>query len=107
MKSSHGITIIAVLVALGIGWLSRGWLSPAPPHGAAPGATSPSPCPGGAAPLYWKAPMDPTFIRNQHRASLQWEWNSSPNAPAKGALPNPETCRHRSESILRRSRTSV
>jgi len=28
-------------------------------------AKDPSPCPDGAAPLYWKAPMDPTFTRSE------------------------------------------
>ena len=32
-------------------------------NGSASSSTD-SPCPGGAAPLYWKAPMDPTFMRD-------------------------------------------
>lgn len=52
--------LVAVgLTALALGWLARGWL---------PGAgddADDGPCPGGAQPLHWKAPMDPTYVRDQ------------------------------------------
>jgi multidrug efflux pump subunit AcrA (membrane-fusion protein) len=47
-----------VAVALAVGWLGRGLLGPAAPGG------EEGPCPGGAAPLHWKAPMDPTYVRD-------------------------------------------
>jgi multidrug efflux pump subunit AcrA (membrane-fusion protein) len=47
------------VVAGGAGW----WLGS---RGAAPGvpASLDGPCPGGAKPLHWKAPMDPTYVRD-------------------------------------------
>jgi Cu(I)/Ag(I) efflux system membrane fusion protein/cobalt-zinc-cadmium efflux system membrane fusion protein len=59
------LTSGVVLLALAVGWWGRGALSghDMDPGGAA-GATD-SPCPGGVAPLYWKAPMDPTFVRDE------------------------------------------
>ncbi len=52
------------LLAGGLGWLAALRFGP---HGAhAPDAASEAAvCPGGAAPLHWKAPMDPTYIRQQ------------------------------------------
>ncbi len=60
-------TALLVLVAGGLGWWGRGLLSPAGPGGdevAAP-PVGDGPCPGGAQPRYWKAPMDPTYIRDK------------------------------------------
>jgi Cu(I)/Ag(I) efflux system membrane fusion protein/cobalt-zinc-cadmium efflux system membrane fusion protein len=64
MKRQALVSIVVVL-AVGLGWWSRGWLDAdhAVPGDGAPSADSP--CPGGAAPLYWKAPMDPTFVRDE------------------------------------------
>ncbi len=86
MKSSHAITIAALLVALGIGWLSRGWLAPVAPLGTVPGASSQSPCPDGAAPLFWKAPMDPTFIRDSPGKSPMG-MDLIPECPSGAAAP--------------------
>ncbi|MBW2270726.1 MAG: efflux RND transporter periplasmic adaptor subunit [Deltaproteobacteria bacterium] len=58
--------LLPVSVALVLGWWGRGFLT----HD---GDSTPSPaisqegsvCPGGAEPLYWKAPMDPTYVRDE------------------------------------------
>lgn len=57
------LTTAALLVALGAGWFGRGLTS----HEGtmASGASADSPCPGGAAPLYWKALMDPSYVRDE------------------------------------------
>jgi multidrug efflux pump subunit AcrA (membrane-fusion protein) len=56
---------LPVAVALALGWWGRGLLqSPAAAPEEAPAApANAGACPGGAEPLYWKAPMDPTFVR--------------------------------------------
>jgi Cu(I)/Ag(I) efflux system membrane fusion protein len=53
-----------VVVALVLGWYGRGLLAP---EATGPQATAAGegPCPGGAEPLYWKAPMDPTYVRDE------------------------------------------
>jgi RND family efflux transporter MFP subunit len=59
--------VLVVLVAVGLGWWGRGLVAPAPSMDGAPAeaaATGNGPCPGGAQALYWKAPMDPTYIRD-------------------------------------------
>ncbi len=54
------------LLALAAGWLARGSWSPATPGVETEGALrGDGPCPGGAKPAYWKAPMDANFIRNE------------------------------------------
>ena len=60
-------TLLAVAVALAAGFWLRGLMGHAssPSNGAASVAGADSPCPGGVAPLYWKAPMDPTYIRDK------------------------------------------
>ena len=55
----------AVAFALALGWWGRGWWSseaPAPGHRAERGQASDGDCPDGAAPLYWQAPMDRSFV---------------------------------------------
>jgi Cu(I)/Ag(I) efflux system membrane fusion protein/cobalt-zinc-cadmium efflux system membrane fusion protein len=56
---------MGLLIALAAGWFGRGLLpgAPATSHDAMPAAEHA--CPGGAAPLYWKAPMDPTYVRDE------------------------------------------
>ena len=54
----------AIALGVGIGWWGRALLEPSGSSGTS-GSAADSPCPGGAAPLYWKAPMDPTFIRDE------------------------------------------
>jgi len=57
------LTLIALLLALAGGWWAR-TLFPAGSGEAARGGSGrpASPCPGGAAPLHWKAPMDPGYV---------------------------------------------
>ncbi len=57
--------LIGVL-ALGAGWLARGRFGPPAGERAHSDATpGDGPCRGGIDPLYWKAPMDPNFIRDE------------------------------------------
>lgn len=52
----------ALLIALATGWWGHELLSSKGPHGG--GLVADGPCDRGAAALYWKAPMDPTFVRD-------------------------------------------
>jgi Cu(I)/Ag(I) efflux system membrane fusion protein/cobalt-zinc-cadmium efflux system membrane fusion protein len=57
------VTVVAVLAGLA-GWLaSSTWEDSA--SGGASHVSTDGPCANGAAPRYWKAPMDPTYVRNQ------------------------------------------
>ncbi len=56
-------TFVLVALALALGWWGRGLVAPRAPE-KAPAETAGGPCPGGAAPLYWKAPMDPSYVRD-------------------------------------------
>lgn len=59
---SRFMTLAALVLALAAGWWGRGILSPeTDPNGT---SLVESPCRNGATPLYWKAPMDPTFVRD-------------------------------------------
>jgi multidrug efflux pump subunit AcrA (membrane-fusion protein) len=64
-KRTVSIALVVVAAAAG-GWLANEWLGPAPrgPAAGEPQVGS-GPCPGGAEALYWKAPMDPTYVRNK------------------------------------------
>jgi Cu(I)/Ag(I) efflux system membrane fusion protein/cobalt-zinc-cadmium efflux system membrane fusion protein len=61
------IALVAVgLFAGAAGWLAGQRSTPAAPAGPEAGTTvGTGPCPGGAEPLYWKAPMDPTYVRDK------------------------------------------
>jgi multidrug efflux pump subunit AcrA (membrane-fusion protein) len=56
---------IALMVAAGaaVGWLANELFVSAP-VGPATSELGSGPCPGGAQPAYWKAPMDPTYVRD-------------------------------------------
>jgi multidrug efflux pump subunit AcrA (membrane-fusion protein) len=57
--------LVPFLAALALGWWGRGLLAGG--SDMAPEAepvASDGPCPGGAMPLYWKAPMDPSYVRD-------------------------------------------
>ena len=61
---------LALLLAAGIGAVagllaSRTVLPPAPGDTGGGPSEEAGVCPGGARPLYWKAPMDPTYIRDK------------------------------------------
>lgn len=59
MSIRRALQMVAVaLVAAGVGWFA-GELRERPE-----GPASEGPCPGGATPLYWKAPMDPSYVRD-------------------------------------------
>ena len=64
MEAKHYIALVALAVGAAVGW----WFgSQAQMNGAAPAAKAGAggPCPGGAAAVHWKAPMDPTYVRDQ------------------------------------------
>ncbi|MGH0032093.1 MAG: efflux RND transporter periplasmic adaptor subunit [Myxococcota bacterium] len=62
-KQTAGV-VVAVLLAAAAGWWGRSLVAPmAGMHEDAPQAAD-GPCPGGAQPLHWKAPMDPTYVRD-------------------------------------------
>jgi len=64
MKLKKTISIV-LMVAAGAagGWLANGFFAPAP-DGPATSESGSGPCSGGAEPTYWKAPMDPTYVRD-------------------------------------------
>jgi len=64
-KRTISIALLVAVAAAG-GWLANELLAPAP-SGPAEGEpkTGSGPCPGGAEALYWKAPMDPTYVRDK------------------------------------------
>jgi multidrug efflux pump subunit AcrA (membrane-fusion protein) len=66
MNARHTpLTLVAIVLALAAGWWGRALLvGEADAHGSAKQASADGPCPDGAAPLYWKAPMDPTYVRD-------------------------------------------
>ena len=58
------LSFVSVLLALALGWWGRDFLSDDQAmHGTA-GPSLDGPCPGGAAALYWSAPMDPNYVRD-------------------------------------------
>jgi Cu(I)/Ag(I) efflux system membrane fusion protein/cobalt-zinc-cadmium efflux system membrane fusion protein len=64
MRTSHWILVAAlVAVAAAGGWWAGTRSSSHVPAG--PSAAGEGPCPAGAAPLSWKAPMDPTYVRDE------------------------------------------
>jgi Cu(I)/Ag(I) efflux system membrane fusion protein/cobalt-zinc-cadmium efflux system membrane fusion protein len=59
------VTSGAVIAALAAGWWGRGLLSePTSMDTSVPASAAAGPCPDGQAPLYWKAPMDPSYVRD-------------------------------------------
>ena len=61
-------TLVILVLAVAAGWWMRGRLGPPGEPGLGRGTAPPAhdgPCPGGAQALYWKAPMDPTFVRDE------------------------------------------
>ena len=85
MTQRHWIvTVTAVLLAAAVGWWARAPFTPL----ASDGASRPGdgPCPGGAEPLYWKAPMDPTYVRDRPGKSPMG-MDLVPECPTSGAAP--------------------
>lgn len=66
MKLNTTVVMFALVVAaLVLGWWGRGFLADVTDVSEGTGtASADGPCPGGADPLYWKAPMDPSYIRD-------------------------------------------
>ncbi len=62
LKKTISIVLMVAAGAAG-GWLANGLFTPAP-DGPATSESGSGPCPGGAEPTYWKAPMDPTYVRD-------------------------------------------
>lgn len=86
------LTVSIAVLALAAGWWGRGVMTSNHAMGS-PDATASadSPCPGGAKPLYWKAPMDPSFVRETPGKSpmgmdLVPECPGAANAAAEGAV---------------------
>jgi Cu(I)/Ag(I) efflux system membrane fusion protein/cobalt-zinc-cadmium efflux system membrane fusion protein len=62
LKKTISIVLMVAAGAAG-GWLANGLFTPAT-DGPATSESGSGPCPGGAEPTYWKAPMDPTYVRD-------------------------------------------
>ena len=87
--------VVVFVIAAAAGWFGRDALTEKVQAGAAgsetSGASSDSPCPGGAPPLFWKAPMDSNFIRDEPGKSpmgmdLVPQCPSGPSAGAAGGI---------------------
>jgi len=66
MSTRQILAIAVVIAAAAGGWLANELFSGSAERRAAEGsalARGSGPCAGGAEPLYWKAPMDPTYVR--------------------------------------------
>ena len=65
MKTRNWIAVIAlVAAAAAAGWWLGTRTGPRAPE-TSTRTSAGGPCPGGAAPRYWKAPMDPTYVRDE------------------------------------------
>ncbi len=65
MNAKRSITIVCALAAGAVaGWLANEYRVPAS-VGFEARESGPGPCPGGAQPSHWKAPMDPTYVRDE------------------------------------------
>ena len=84
-------TFLVGLLALSAGWLGRGLWAPA--SGGAPAAAAGEGlCAGGARPLYWKAPMDPSYVR-QEPGKSPMGMDLVPVCPDEGAGEKPGVVR--------------
>ncbi len=64
MNSRIVLIMVIAVVALASGWSGRGMvLSQHATDSGADSTASDGPCPRGTQPLYWKAPMDPSYVR--------------------------------------------
>ena len=86
------LALVSVSLAVGLGWWGRGLQAPGEgmDHGAAR-EVGDGACPDGSEPAYWKAPMDPNFVRAEPGKSpmgmdLIPECSASSNEAAEGAV---------------------
>jgi multidrug efflux pump subunit AcrA (membrane-fusion protein) len=66
--NTRQVSVVAVVIVAAVaGWLANELVGGSAGQGASGDSASPreaGPCAGGAEPLYWKAPMDPTYVRD-------------------------------------------
>ena len=90
MNTRHWIsTALVALLAVGIGWWARALFTRETSSQESVDSASvdgAGPCPGGAAPLYWKAPMDPTYVRDKPGKSPMG-MDLVPHCPVAGGAP--------------------
>jgi Cu(I)/Ag(I) efflux system membrane fusion protein/cobalt-zinc-cadmium efflux system membrane fusion protein len=84
------LLVLAIVFSVAAGWWGRGLLEGHTPSPAPPSAAAEGPC-SGAEPLYWKAPMDPTYVREEPGKSpmgmdLVPVCPGSSGAPTEGAV---------------------
>ena len=85
MKAAHGIAVIGLVAAAAAGgWWAGARTTPSSPAPSSRAAGD-GPCPGGAEPLYWKAPMDPTYVRDEPGKSPMG-MDLVPVCPGEGAV---------------------
>lgn len=67
MKARHYLVMVAIgMLALAVGWWASALYSGSRHTRESPvDASNAGLCPDGAAPLYWKAPMDPSYVRDE------------------------------------------
>ena len=66
MRMDRTVPIVIVAVAAaGLSWWGRGLMEPQASSEMPSMSAGDGPCPGGAEAEYWKAPMDPTYVRKQ------------------------------------------
>ncbi len=105
------LTFFAIAVALAVGWWGRGFLENPMPMEMSSMNAADGPCPDGAPAEYWKAPMDPTYIRDEPGKSPMG-MDLVPVCPGQGGVPaegiveiDPQTVQNigvRTEMVSRR-----
>ena len=65
MKAARWIAVVGLVAGGAVGgWWVGMRMAPRGTEASVVGAGA-GPCPGGAEALYWKAPMDPTYVRDE------------------------------------------
>lgn len=65
MSIGRSIALLALVAAAALGGWWAGTRTTTEVRGESAAPAGDGPCPGGAEALYWKAPMDPTYVRDQ------------------------------------------
>ncbi len=78
------VLVSAIFAALAAGWWGRALFVERAAEPEVSGVAGGGPCPGGVAPLYWKAPMDPTYVRDMPGKSPMG-MDLVPECPASGS----------------------